>query len=258
MTLAVREIQFGNRQIGFAVRRSAVRTTTGIAVSIADGIVVTAPAALADQEIDQIVHQKARWLVERLADLAEVEPEPPLPEFVGGETFAYLGRQYRLRIVPAPDASRVDVRLRSGWLTATVPSGLNGSDASAAIRKELPRWYRRRASDLLPKRTETWAQRLGVDSPRVLVRDQQKRWGSCTRDGRLRINWRIMMAPTMLVDYVLAHELCHLQVPNHSKRFWALLGTIMPDYARRRERLRVEGGGFRLRDSKQTSDRTGI
>jgi len=252
MMLAAREIQFGSRQIGFLVRRSPVRTTTGIAVSVADGIVVTAPEALADEAIDQLVHQKARWLVERLADLAEIEPEPPLPEFVGGETFAYLGRQYRLRIVLTSEVASVDIRLRGGWLTASVPAGLDVTDTTSAIRTELPRWYKRRAADLLPKRTEAWAQRLGVETPRILVRDQQKRWGSCTRDGRLRINWRIMMAPTKLVDYVLAHELCHLQVPDHSKKFWGLLGTIMPDYAQRRERLRVEGIVYTLEGANVT------
>jgi predicted metal-dependent hydrolase len=80
--------------------------------------------------------------------------------------------------------------------------------------------------------------------PPVLVREQEKRWGSCNSKGELRFNWRVMMAPMSLVDYVVAHEVCHLVVRDHSTRFWKLLGTILPDFEERRARLRVDGVKF--------------
>ena len=83
--------------------------------------------------------------------------------------------------------------------------------------------------------------RFGVPEPGVVIRDQQRRWGSCDRRGTLRVNWRIVQAPMRLVDYVVAHELAHLRHQDHSKAFWALLGRAMPDYEPRREALRRMG-----------------
>lgn len=114
-----------------------------------------------------------------------------------------------------------------------VPDTVAGLDAEATLRAAL----------LLNR---LYAERLGVDKPKVLVRDQAKRWGSCTSKGELRFNWRIVMGPMSLVDYVVAHEVCHLRVADHSARFWKLLGMIQPDHETCKERLRREGINFRL------------
>ena len=96
------------------------------------------------------------------------------------------------------------------------------------------------------ERVALFAGRLGDASPTVLIRDQAKRWGSCSRKGELRFNWRVILAPLPLVDYVVAHEVCHLKLKNHSAAFWRLLRRLLPDYERRRERLRVLGVQFRF------------
>jgi predicted metal-dependent hydrolase len=82
---------------------------------------------------------------------------------------------------------------------------------------------------------------LGAEPSAVLIREQRKRWGSADAQGVLRFNWRVVQAPTRLVDYVVAHELVHLRYPNHTRGFWAALGQVMPDYERRREELRRLG-----------------
>ena len=82
--------------------------------------------------------------------------------------------------------------------------------------------------------------------PQLLIRDQAGRWGSCNAKAELRLNWRIVMAPQSLFDYVIAHEVCHLRVPNHSNDFWQCLRQVMPDFAQRRERLALEGRLFVL------------
>jgi len=114
------------------------------------------------------------------------------------------------------------------------------------VRRAVTAWYRKQAGRRLPERVEQFAARAGIECPPVLIRDQQKRWGSCSSKGELRFNWRIIMAPMSLVDYVVAHEVCHLKVRDHSPAFWKLLGTILPDYETRRERLRVKGLWYRL------------
>ena len=102
----------------------------------------------------------------------------------------------------------------------------------------------RHAAERLPERVEAWRSRAGVEMPRVVIADQQKRWGRCDHGGTIRLNWRIIQAPMRLVDYVVAHELVHLRHRGHGRDYWQALGSVMPDYERRREDLRQRGGGL--------------
>ena len=81
---------------------------------------------------------------------------------------------------------------------------------------------------------------------KLMIRQPQKRWASCDKDGNLRFNWRVIMAPMVLVDYIVAHELCHLRHLDHSPAYWRMLRSVMPDFERRRERLRVNGPRYDL------------
>ncbi|MBI4512982.1 MAG: M48 family metallopeptidase [Gemmatimonadetes bacterium] len=102
-------------------------------------------------------------------------------------------------------------------------------------------WYRQRALAHLLRRTAVLAARLGVRPAGVLVRDQRRRWGSCSPGGMLRFNWRIVMTPPALIDYVIAHELAHLRSRTHGATYWALVASIVPDHRERRRRLREIG-----------------
>lgn len=106
-----------------------------------------------------------------------------------------------------------------------------------------PDWYRRLAAARLPEDAARWARRLGVEPPRVIVSEQEKRWGTCSK-GVVRLNWRIVQAPKSLIDYVVAHEVTHLLHEDHSRAFWAALGRVMPDYEVRKGRLREMGPGL--------------
>lgn len=117
------------------------------------------------------------------------------------------------------------------------------AERTSRVRPLVVQWYREHASARLPECVALWSGKVGVTAPEVLVREQQKRWGSCDAKGHLRFNWRIIQAPMRLVDYVVAHELVHLLHPNHDTAFWATLGKAMPDYEDRRQALREFGAG---------------
>ena len=165
---------------------------------------------------------------------------PPAREFVSGETFCYLGRQYRLRVVGGHGVP--DVKMDRGWIVVAVPEA-HEAEKARRVRGALVRWYRQHAEERLPERVEVWAKRFGIPAPTVLVREQRRRWGSCNEAGEVRLNWRIIQARLSLVDYVIAHELTHVVRGDdgHSAAFWAHLGRVMPDYDVRREALRVLG-----------------
>jgi predicted metal-dependent hydrolase len=240
-----RTFLFGSTQVRYRIQRSGRRKTVNISIDPAEGVVVTAPRDVDDAVVQEIVVRRAGWVVERLQITDAVSKALYYPAFVSGESFPYLGRNYRLRVVPQAGA-KVGVRLLHGRFEVNVDADLSATDRRVEIRDGLARWYQERAVSRLCERVDLLAPRLGVTAPPVLVRDQKKRWASCDHQGRLRFNWRIVMAPMSLVDYVVAHELCHLIQRDHSGAFWQLLRIALPDYEERRQRLRREGPRFEL------------
>jgi predicted metal-dependent hydrolase len=229
-------VTWGTTQIPYEIRRSARRGTVSLLIDPQKGLVVTAPQDTPVLRLDAVVKAKAPWVVERL-QRARPAPAAPAREFVSGEGFLYLGRQYRLRVTKgAPEA----LSLHRGWLDLPIPDVIDPGYRQAYVRAGLIDWYRGLARERLPQWTEAWAARMGMPLGRVVVADQEKRWGSCSR-GVIRLNWRILQAPRPLVDYVIAHELVHLEHENHGRAFWQALGVVMPDFDGRKTRLRELG-----------------
>jgi predicted metal-dependent hydrolase len=235
------EVQWGSTRLAYGIRRSSRRKTVALTVAPPGQIILTAPRDTPVERLDKVVRAKAKWLTTRLRRVRPVEPGPGPREFVSGESFLYLGRQYRLAV----HASRAapEVRLERGRLRVYVPGALIGEARAHAAREALAGWYREHARAWLAERTAEWARKVNLPEPRVLVREQERRWGSCAQ-GVVRFNWRIIQAPVRLVDYVVAHEVVHLVHDDHGRAFWAELGRLLPDYETRRERLRAEGPRF--------------
>jgi predicted metal-dependent hydrolase len=232
------EIRFGNTRIPFHILRSERRAT--VALAIDDGrLVVTAPRGVAVERLDRVVRSKALWVAQHLQNAAPA-PAAREREFVAGETFRYLGRQYRLRIARGLDGR--DVKLDRGWLVVPAPRS-RPAEGTVEVRSALVRWYRQRAEERLPEWVVAWARPFGIAPPGVLIRDQRRRWGSCNRAGEIRLNWRLVQAAPSLIDYVVAHELAHLVGGDdaHGEAFWARLARVMPDYDARRDALRAVG-----------------
>lgn len=232
------EVRFGTKTIEYSIRRSSRRTTVSIAIDPAEGVLVTAPSPAPVNRLDEIVHAKATWIVQRLKRQSDLPP-PMEKEFVSGESFLYLGRQYRLRL--GKDEEPRPLRLENGWLHVPLPPHLGGQHRSGYVRAALIDWYKRNAKRRIGKRVIHWAAKLDVNVPEMLLSEPRTRWGSASSSGALRINWRIIQASNSLVDYVVAHELTHLRHPDHTPGFWACLGRTMPDYEQRKQRLRTIG-----------------
>jgi predicted metal-dependent hydrolase len=236
VTLERSLVIWGTTPIPYEIRRSARRGTVSLLIDPQRGLVVTAPQGTPIPRLDAVVKAKALWVVERLQQ-ARPAPVAPTKEFVSGEGFLYLGRQCRLRVTRGAPES---LSLHRGWLDLPIPDVIEPAHRQAYTRAGLIDWYRGLARERLPRWTEAWAARMGMALGRVVVADQAKRWGSCSR-GVIRLNWRIIQAPRPLVDYVIAHELVHLAHPDHGRAFWQTLGRVMPDYDGRKARLRELG-----------------
>ena len=233
------EVIWGGTQLPYTIRRSARRKkTVAVTVDPAGGVVLLAPEHLTPDELDGIVARRAEWIVRRLRHAESHGPLPSPREFVSGESVRYLGRHYRLKVQPHASG---EAKLHGGWLHVPAPEGAR---QTVQIRDAVITWFRRHAAKRLPERVAAWRARAGVPMPPVLISNQQKRWGSCDRNGTIRINWRIIQAPMRLVDYVVVHELVHLRHRGHGRDYWQALGRVMPDYERRREDLRRCGAGL--------------
>jgi len=233
------EIQYGATRIEYGIRRSDRRKTVSVAVDPVEGVLITAPPDVSVSRLDQVVHGKAQWIVERLRKAEDTDDILPPREFISGESYMYLGRHYRLKVLPRKEPD--ETRLERGWLVVQVARSLEEEDRSNFVRDQIVSWYRTHAEQRLRERVSKWFRQVGAEPATVLVKDQQKRWGSCDSKGNLRFNWRIIQAPMRLVDYVVVHELVHLVHKDHTSEYWAMLGRIMPDYENRREDLRRIG-----------------
>lgn len=236
-------IRFGDTTIDYRIRRSERRKKTVQITVDGSGVEVAAPTTIPSDELRGIVRKRAAWIVTHSAgEIIEAVPK----RFVSGETLPYLGRNVKMVVEPSATRSP-EVRFDHWSFRIAVPKDLNGNERSDKIRRAVVAWYRRRAADRLPATVERWWPQLGDGaSPRVLIRDQRQRWGSCAPDGTLRFNWRAMMLRPALIEYIVVHELAHLTHKNHSRDFWALVAEAIPDAQHRRQRLREAGGTLPL------------
>ena len=231
-------VRYGDTTIEYEVRRSRRRRKTVEITVDGGGVRVAAPHRTPVAELRAIVRKRARWI---LRHAAEATAAPAPLRFVDGETMPYLGRNLRMTVTPA-DAPCAQVRLHRWRFRVAVPRGADGDARYEAIRCAFVRWYHERAAARLAAGVERWWPRLGRgERSRVLIRDQRRRWGSCSHDGTLRFNWRVVMLPPELIDYIVVHELSHLTHGDHSAGFWGVVAAVMPDVEERRKRLRDAG-----------------
>ncbi|MGN9813815.1 M48 family metallopeptidase [Streptomyces sp. SD11] len=226
-------LTYGSQIVEFTVVRRD-RETLEIAVEPDASVVVAAPAAATVDAIVQRVRKRARWIRRQQLYFAQFAPRTPGRLFISGETHLYLGRQYRLKVVQ--DATP-NVKLIRGYFV--VRSNFPGRPD--VTEKLLSEWYQQKARAKFEERLEVTLSRfpepVAFQPATLTVRPLRQRWGSMTRASHLILNRRLIEAPVDAIDYVIAHELCHLAVPNHSSAFTKLLGSVMPDWARRKERL---------------------
>ena len=222
----LRYIQLGSEIVGFRLRR-ARRRSIGIVID-EDGLRVAAPGHAPVAEVEAFIREKARWVLQKLAD-RRAAPRPPVVNWSDGAIVALLGAPVRIELLP----ERRGISLEDGSLGV----GLAPRGEPAAVRQRGIAWFKDRARALFGERLAVYAAKLGVPIPALTLSNARTQWGVC-RDGHVRLNWRLIHLPLHLVDYVVAHELAHLREMNHSERFWAVVGGLYPDYQAARRELR--------------------
>jgi predicted metal-dependent hydrolase len=216
-----------------SVRWSRRRRSIGLKVTADGRLLVMAPQGASEEVIYQVVAQHRDWIDRKLA--AARQAWAPLQ--AAGQVF-FLGQSYHLALSRG-QPERVEMARKA--IRVSLADG-------KALWPLLQQWYRRQAEQVLPERVRHFAGRLGQQVQQVELRDWKRRWGECQPGwgGLLRFNWRLIMLPLKIVDYVVVHELAHLRQPGHQARFWQLVAEILPDYAHRRFWLNHYGSPFLL------------
>jgi len=222
-----------------------IRTERSKSASIeieGDTVKITVPKNLSDQRIEELIKNRTVWIRQKLKIQTETI-RPKDKEYVNGETFSYLGRNYRLKCLSGGSG---ETKLTNGYLTVCLAKDASGAAVEGCMRQSLQQWYQARALEKLKEKTKRYSAILGVSPQSVGVKEYKARWGSCSSSGDVTYNWRIIMAPHHIVDYIVVHELCHLLEHNHGPKYWKHVKSVVPDYKECREWLKVNGEGLRI------------
>jgi predicted metal-dependent hydrolase len=193
-------------------------------------LVIHAPKSSDRDELARWTRSKLLWVHRKLLDKSGTLPRVREPEFVSGESFSYLGRSYRVKVVRgAMESLRFDGK--NFLLSAT---------ARSKAADHFRRWYIQTGRMWLRERVNLLSRKLGVAAARVDVRDLGYRWGSCGKNGVVYFNWKLLQLPVRVTDYVIAHELAHLLLRHHGAEFRKILDRSLPDWRDRSEALKVK------------------
>ena len=211
-------------EISYSIRRSAQARRVRVTVDPTTGVEVVLPRRAHEREAAAAVRELRPWIERRVREVTRVREAVA----ARGAQVPYLGDMLTLRAEPG----RTRVHRRGDELV---------TPAGAGQRRALERWYRRAARVEIAPRLDEASAALGAEYTKLTIRGQRTRWASCSRSGAMSFNWRLLLAPEAVLDYVVWHEVCHLRVPDHSPRFWALLARHRPDYREHVRWLRRNG-----------------
>jgi len=220
----------------YVIERRPRRKTIGIQVREDGRVVVVAPPLVPVFYLKKLLRQKAGWVQRRLAKASDLRNQRAEKSYAHGSEIIFLGEKYRLHLDES-DTSTLDTE------NGTLHLGLNGNlgQKKADVTTALERWYKIQVQDVFEQRSRSFSKDMRLHPTLIGIKGYKSRWGSCHTDGRIYFNWRLVMAPMPVIDYVVVHELSHLLHQNHSAVFWQQVERVCPSYHEHRKWLRKNG-----------------
>lgn len=204
--------------IPYTVRRSQNATQPRIDVDMR-GVQVVVPGG-SSVDVEALLAEKAEWVIEKKRKFDEYREQAPERTYESGEEFPYLGKDHEVV---------VEQRSSSGVENGTLRLAEHHVEETS-VKRALETLYRRKARETFEERAAHYATQMDVEYEKIEIRNQRTKWGSCSTTGTLGLNWRLLMAPSNVIDYVIIHELAHLLEPNHTDHFWDIVTQHDPDY----------------------------
>ncbi len=236
------EIKLDGQIYQYLIKSSKVRKTVEINVDKNSGLVIYAPSRFSQIELEDILTQKSSWIQDKLGKVEDVKPLPAPKKFVDDEKFLYLGKSYRLRIISDPNKVSDALKLYRGNFILNVDEIQNTSK----LKDIFINWYLEKAKKYILKKVDFYSKVLSKQPSDVVFTDFKSKWGSCDPDGVIKYDWRIILAPKEIIDYIIAHELSHLISLTHDEKFWTTLAGIIPDFKEKEEWMRINSNILRV------------
>lgn len=218
--------------IQIKLERKPRRRSLSILIKPNGLVVVRAAVSVKDQQITQFLDLKKTWIFKHLEKFASDIKENPPKEIRHSETFLFLGLDLTLRFVPTPLKtaffSRTDVHLNL-HLPENIWKDISEEELQS-YWNSLSKFYEREAKKMISERVHVWSHEMGLFPKKLGFRNQKTRWGSCSSKGTITLNWRLIAAPLEVIDYLIIHELAHLEHMNHSQKFWVLVEKHCPSF----------------------------
>lgn len=227
--------EYGTQKIDFLVEFRK-RKTLSIEVEAPNNITVIAPEGTSEEKVLETVKSKSKWIVQKLFEIREMEYRKRDKQYINGESLIYMGRNYSLQIVLDESCRLPEAKLSRGKFFV-----YTCSKDEDIIKQALENWYKDKAKEKIRERIKYYQQYFDNKPKKVMIKEQKKRWGSCTKNHELLFNWKCIMAPSPVLDYIVVHEMCHMVHMNHSKEFWLLLKSVLPDYEEKKDWLKNNG-----------------
>jgi len=231
-TKSTHTLEYGKEQIPYELSFSERKRLT-VHVEPSQKVVVLAPIDATMEVVRARLQRRAGWIAKQRRYFDDFIPPPAPKRFLDGETHRYLGRQYRIKL---ERGGASDVKLKGRYFRISMPA----KPSPKEVEKLLDQWYRKRAKALLSRKLSESLKSSylrGVQAPSLQIRTMKRRWGSCTQNGDVILNTSLVKAPLDCLEYVVVHELCHLKVHDHSRKYYDLLAKCMPDWEQRKKRL---------------------
>jgi hypothetical protein len=221
-------------ELNYTVVRSKKRKKTlSLQVRANGTAVIYAPHRTPITEIDKFMREKERWLWRKVSENLERQEEIKAKKYVTGEIFFFLGEPYPLKIeADSPGCDK---------LAFLCGQFVLASDKVSRGREVFIDWYKKSAQRYIGERVDYFSQALKLIPGGIKISNARSRWGSCSQDNHLHFSWRLIMAPCPVIDYLVVHELAHIQEKNHSGLFWGLVGNTIIDYKKQRIWLKDNG-----------------
>ena len=229
--LGTYKITLDDQTVSYTVKRSSRAKHARLEVGVKTGLTVVIPSSYHINDIPDLLRKKGRWILDKLAKYADGHPIAKGKELQSGDFIPYLGRHLKL-VTQHDPGTAVSVKMEKNRLL------VNLNSQNGRLNLVLEWWYRQQAEKLIKKRADELCPQLGVTYGRLTIRGAKTRWGSCSKKGNLNFNWKLMMVPEPVLDYVVIHELAHLKEMNHSKNFWKIVAEHCPKWHSRRKWLK--------------------
>ena len=253
------KFEYKNKEIEFDIIRRK-RKTISIKIEENGQVVVSAPLRINKEYILQVVQNKADWILKKQVEIKQRGLKKITREIIEESTFMYLGEEYPLHLIFDESRKNITIELNKKEDSESDNSIFSNIDMNSGknfkikrfiihtntmdvekIKVAFEKWYRDETLKIVTKRIDYYSDNFKDKVTNIRVKEQKRRWASCTGKNAILFNWRISMARADVLDYIVIHEMCHMDHRNHSKYFWNRVEEIMPNYKEKHEWLKING-----------------